>query len=268
MDFWNSAITSYAYIHNLINFDILTLVITILIAVFGWIIALFLQYRNIRQQYRVQIWYDIYKQFVVVHKEMQDALSKLAANAHPPFILMKTSMAPFNLKLKREYKGVWIPWTEDECVFEGEKKWTQFVNELQDIYSVYSNESLNFLLITEDWEAAIKPLLPVKGVFSREVESLRNKIYENLNSLQMYSVDHGHDWRKWDENETNNILNEINKDAITINLYLHDLMVLIHNELLSSYFGHKRQTRRTLDPEYKVVTKKGIVVNLDKKKLF
>ncbi|MDF1496906.1 MAG: hypothetical protein P1P90_02500 [Patescibacteria group bacterium] len=47
----------------------------------------------------------------------------------------------------------------------------------------------------------------------------------------------------------------------------HDLMVLIHNELLSSYFGHKRPTRRTLDPEYKVLTKKGIIVNLDKDKV-
>jgi hypothetical protein len=40
-------------------------------------------------------------------------------------------------------------------------------------------------------------------------------------------------------------------------------MVLVHNELLSSYFKHERPTRKTLDVQYKVLTKEGIVENVD-----
>ncbi|HYC34124.1 MAG TPA: hypothetical protein VEC13_00145, partial [Candidatus Paceibacterota bacterium] len=57
----------------------------------------------------------------------------------------------------------------------------------------------------------------------------------------------------------------INEDALAMSSYLHDFMVLIHNELLSSYFKHSRSVRMTLDPNYKVLTKDGIIERLDHK---
>lgn len=44
-------------------------------------------------------------------------------------------------------------------------------------------------------------------------------------------------------------------------------MTLIHNNLLSKYFRQKRPIRKTLDPEYKVLTKEGIVERVDWKKV-
>ncbi|NCB20651.1 MAG: hypothetical protein EOM88_01850 [Clostridia bacterium] len=49
-----------------------TLVVTIFVAVLGWIVAIVLQHRNIRNQHKVQIRYDIYKQLVQAKKDIQD----------------------------------------------------------------------------------------------------------------------------------------------------------------------------------------------------
>ena len=84
-----------------------------------------------------------------------------------------------------------------------------------------------------------------------------------MSELQSYTSKYSHDWRKWDQKEVEVKTQLIKDSSMTITTYLSDFMVLIHNELLSGYFGHKRPTRKTLDPSYKVLTKDGIVENLD-----
>lgn len=248
---------------TLANTDLITLSVTIVIAIAGWIIALLLQRHNTKEQHKIQIRYDIYKQFVDLHKEAQDQLGKLAAQSRPPFILMESSMIPFQLGLKREYKGQWIPYSEQECIFEGQKKWTSFVQECFDLYSGFSNKLIQFMYVTEDWEAAISPLLPTKQVLHKEVEALKDKIHSNLNILQSYSSTSKQDWRSWNKDEIENTAQAISNDALAISSYFNDFMVLIHNELLSSYFKHERPIRKTLDPNYKVLTKNGIIEQLD-----
>jgi low affinity Fe/Cu permease len=49
--------------------DIFTVSITIGIAVFGWLISLLLQRKNLKDQHRIQVKYDIYKEFVLLRKE-------------------------------------------------------------------------------------------------------------------------------------------------------------------------------------------------------
>lgn len=245
------------------NVDILTLSVTIGVTIVGWMIALLLQRNNVKHQHRVQIKYDIYKQFVSLHKETQNAISKLGAHPSPPFILMSSSMIAFDLKLTKEYKGRWIPWTEQECLFEGEKKWTSFTQELFDLYFDFSNKFLNMLYVVEDWAAALKPLLPTKDALVKETDKLKKQIHEQLSVLQTYLSKHGHDWRAWDQKDVEKITQSINEDAMAIGSYLHDFMVLIHNELLSSYFGHNRPTRKTLDPKFKVLVKGAIIENVD-----
>lgn len=245
------------------NVNIFTLLVTIGVAVVGWSIAFWLQRNNVKHQHRVQIKYDIYKQFVSLHKEIQDSISKFGAHVSPPFILMSSSMIAFDLKLTKEYKGQWIPWTEQECIFEGEKKWASFTQELFDFYFDFSNKFLNMMYVVEDWASALKPLLPTKDILFKETERLKNNIHEQLGLLQMYSSKHGHDWRAWDQKDIGKITQSVNEDVMVIGSYLHDFMVLIHNELLSSYFGNKRPIRKTLDPKFKVLVKGAIVENVD-----
>ncbi len=245
------------------NADFLTIAVTVAIAILGWLVALWLQNKNIKEQHKIQIRYEIYKQFVQIHKETQDSISKLGAYSNPPFILMESSMIPFKLNLTKEYKGVWLPYTEQECVFEGERKWTSFTQELFNQYSDFSNKFLQMMYVTEDWESALEPLLTVKDVLNKEVDLRKQEMHKLLSELQSYTSKHKHDWRNWDKNEVEKIARKVTDNAMSIGMFLSDFMVLIHNELLSTYFGHKRRTRMTLDSEYKVLTKDGIVENVD-----
>jgi len=229
----------------------------------GWVIALILQRNNVKQQHRVQIKHDIYKQFVQLHKAVQDPLGKLRAAAHPPFISMESSMIPFDLKLDKEYKGRWIPYNEHECLFDGEQKWSKFVNELLDLYFDFTDQSLKMLYVFEDWEAALKQLLNTKRDLFAEIESLKKQIHNHIDILRSFPTKYGHDWRKWDQQEADELTQGITEITDSISMYHHDFMVLIHNELLTKYFRHKRPTRKTLDSKYKVLTKKGFVQNVD-----
>ncbi len=231
------------------NLDTLTLAVTILLAVIGWIFALWLQQKGTKQQHKIQIRYEIYKQFVHLHKEVQDAISKLSARSSPPFILMESSMIPFQLGLKKQYKDVWLPYNEQECLFEGEKKWTEYTQELYKDYSRFSEKMIQFSYIFEDWEGALEPLLQTKKILGTEIENQKKIISQQLSELQSYTSKHSHDWRKWDQKEVEAITQKISTSAMTITSYLSDFMVLIHNQLLSTYFGHKRPTRKTLDPQ-------------------
>lgn len=243
--------------------EILTISVTIAIAVLGWLISLFLQRKNLKDQHRIQVRYDIYKEFVKLRRETQDSINKLGGHASSPFILMSTSMIPFQVGLKKEYKDQWLPYSEQECLFEGEQKWNSFVKELYDLYFDFSNNFLNVMYLTEDWASPLKKLLPTKQIFNEEVQKLKKNIQTNLSILQSYSRTHGHDWRTWNQEQANVIIQNISNDAMSVGMYLSDFMVLVHNELLSSYFGHERPTRKTLDKKYKVLTKKGIIENVD-----
>ena len=256
------------YLKNILtNINLLTLAVTVVIAIVGWIFALILQHRNIKHQHKVQIRYDIYKQFVQLHKDIQNTVIKLGTTANPPFILMNSCMIPFELELKKEFKEQWIPWSEMECVHEGEKKWNSFIQELNLLYFDFGNKYIGILYIFEDWTAALNPLLPAKDILIKETERLKKHINDQLEVLRMYSVNRKHDWRKWDQKEIEEISKKINEDASEIGCYWEDFMILIHNELLSKYFGYTRPTRKTLDPKYKVLTKKGITESMDWKQI-
>lgn len=241
--------------------------LTLILAVLGWLIALMLQNRNIKQQHRIEIRFDIYKKLVEAHKETQGSIIMFGANSRPIFVQMSTSMIPFELKLDKEYKGQYIPWTEQECLFEGEKKWTSFVNKLDDLYSDFSGKILGMQYILEAWSAPLRPLISARDTLFGDIEKRKVNISQNLGILRMYTVNNGHDWRKWDVDNVEKITDAINEDSMTIGIYLHDFMVLVHNEFLSSYFKYERPIRKTLDKRYKVLTKEGIVERLDLKKI-
>lgn len=244
------------------NIDHQTLIATIIIAILGWIVALVLQRSNTKHQHKIQVRYDIYKQLLKVTEQTQDKINKLAT-AYPPFILMESSMIPFNLKIPKEYKGAFIDRSEHECVFEGEKEWNKFVAGIFDDYFAFTNQYLEMVYIFEGWAAAIEPLIKTQKVFTEEVNVLRDVIYKNASKLQCYANENEHDWRKWNKEEIEAISKEIRDKTYTIGMYLHDFMVLVHNELLSKYFKYQKPIRKTLDPEYKVLTKDGLVIRLE-----
>jgi hypothetical protein len=246
------------------NIDFISILATLIIAIIGWIIAIIIQNKSIKKQQQNQIKYDVYKQFVSLHKEIQDTLGKLSAESNPPFIQMDSCMIPFELGLKKEYKGTFIPYTEQECRFSGEKKWTSYTQNLFDRYFSLTNKIIQLGYITEDWYAMVYPLIKSKETLfeklNKKTETIRNKISE----LQSFPHEE-HDWSKWDREKGKEISNEIMEVSITAGSFLEDFMVLLHNELLAPYFKNKnRPTRKTFDPKFKVLTKEGVIENFDK----
>jgi len=170
---------------------------------------------------------------------------------------MDSSMIMFRVKLKGE----------QECVLEGEQKWNKFVNDLYDLYFDFNNKYIAMIYVFEDWAAALKPLRYIKKILTKEMDELKNQVYIQLKVLQDYTVKHGHDWRKWNQSEVKKVTRSINDIVFEAGAYFGDFMVLIHNELLSKYFSQKRSIRKTLGSEHKVLTKNGIVENVDKEKI-
>jgi len=235
--------------------------IAIMIAVVGWIIAIILQNFNIKQTLKTEIKYDIYKQLVILHKETQDLLANLIGKSSPPFILMESSMISFNLGLKKEFKGEWIPYTEMDCILEGKKKWDSFLSELMNTKFAFVDKYIGILYVFSDWMAPIKNLSKLKDTLVKEIDIKRSSIDKNLNSLQSLTAEY--DWRKWDQVKIKEILGNIQNNTQDIVMYLSDFMVLVHNELLSKYFNYRRPTRKTFDEKYRVLTKSGMVINLE-----
>lgn len=236
------------------NLSIITSIVTITIAIFGWIFALWLQGRNIKSQHKVDILYDIYKQFSQLYIKVQNSLSKLSS-VYSPFILMDSCMISYKLNLS----------TEQEAVLKGKQEWKKFYDETYDSYFEFVNEYLLLQYLFENWQAVFKSLLPAKNILIIEINVLKEKMYSDLISLRTNGIDNCHDWRKWDKNKIEKTLENIRENSSTISMYLSDFMVILHNKLLSKYFKQRRPTRKTLDSKYKVLTKKGITENLDYK---
>lgn len=235
--------------------------IAIILAILGWIVALWMQNKNIKLQLKTQIKYDVYKQLVVSHKETQDCLSLLMTRATPPFILMDSSMIPFNLKLKKEYKGQWIEYSETDCLLDGNKKWTDFISEVNKSYFDFTDKYVSMLYLLEDWMGAIKELSNIKDKFVKEIRIIQDQIRRDVDILQSQTKEF--DWRKWNREELNKISENIVNNTQTIGTYISDFMVLAHNNLISAYFDYVRPTRKTFDEKYKVLTKDGITINLE-----
>jgi len=131
--------------NNSFDINLYTFIATIATAVIGWLIALWLQGKNIKQQHKVQIQYDIYKQLVQARKDLQEPLNELGASIVTPFILMDSSMIPFQLKLKKQYKDLWFEYTESECLQDGEQKWNSYVNNIKNTASKFINKYIVFI---------------------------------------------------------------------------------------------------------------------------
>ena len=244
-----------------------TLIVTITVAVVGWIIAIVLQRKNLKDQHKIQIKYDIYKQLVQAKSDIQEPLNKLGASVVTPFILMDSSMIPFTHNLKKQYKDAWVDYTESECLMDGGKKWNDYFYDLQKSASEFMNEYIKLMGIFENWESALSKLIPVRNILFAEINRLKKNIDNQISFFQMYSVEKGYDWRKWDRDDLNKRAENIRDSSFEIGSYINDFIVLANNKLMAQYFGYYRESRKTLDPKYKVLTLKGLVENVDKEKV-
>jgi len=242
-------------------------IITIILAIVGWFFSLYLQNKNIKEQHKNQIKYDIYKQLVQAKSDIQEPLNFLGASVVTPFILMESSMIPFECKLKKPYKDIWVDYSESECILDGKQKWDKYVNDIRKSYSDLSSEYIKLMSIFENWESALSRLIKARNILFSEIDRLKKSIYNQIDFFQMYSMENGSDWREWNRDDLSKRAEDIRDSSFEIGSYINDFLILAHNELVAKYFGHSRKTRKTLDPKYKVLTLSGLVESVDKEKI-
>lgn len=228
-------------------------IISILLVLIGWIFTIFLNRKNIKDQLKTQIKYDIYKQVTQIHHEIQGSLSKLSTASIFPFILMDSTFTVFKIIQK----------TELEALQEGWNAWNKHVKKALNDYSEFLNNYAKFLYFIEDWCGPLKKLKSAQKLLNEEIEKKREKIYKIISDCQTISIKRGYNWREWDKKEIEEIGNELTESVLNIECYLHDFIVLVHNELMAEYFKYKIETRKPQDKAYKVLTIKGFVTKDD-----
>lgn len=251
-------------IESMSNIELVTLVTTILIATMGWIVAVYLQNRSLKKQFQIEIKSDIYKQFVQLRRKIQDSISLFSASSHAPLILMKSKMISFSVKEELNGQSILPYVSEDECVHDGEVLYSNWVyNELLKTYHEYKTQYISLLYLTEDWTAPLSSVLHTREILRMEIERINILIDNDVKKFEMYPYEYGHDWRKWDKDSLNYLSNSIVENCMIINCYVSDFMVIIHNELLAPYYGCNRPIRKTIDPTLKVLTKNGLISNIE-----
>jgi len=228
-------------------------IISILIVVIGWVITLFLQSKNIKDQLKAQIKYYIYRQITQIHHEIQGSLSKLNTASIFPFILMDSTFIGVKIKLR----------TEQEALQEGWNIWNKHVKKALNDYFEFMNNYPKFLYFIEDWRGPLKKLKSAHKLLYKEIEKKYKKINKIITDWQTISTKEGHDWRKWDRKAIKEIGKELSESVLNIECYLNDFIVLVHNELMFKYFKYKIETRKPQDKAYKVLTIKGFVTKDD-----
>lgn len=230
-----------------------TTIIPIVLVVIGWLITLFLQRKNIKDQLKTQIKYDIYKQITQIHHEIQGSLIELYTASSPPFILMDSTFIGVKVKLE----------TEQQALQEGWKVWNKHVKKAFNDYFEFMDNYVKFLYFIEDWGGPLKKLKSAQKKLKEEVDKKSEKIYKIITDWQTISTKEGYDWRNWDKKAIKEIGKELSEGVIDIGCYLVDFMVLVHNELMAEYFKYKIGTRKPQDKAYKVLTIKGLITKDD-----
>ena len=242
----------------------IALIVTIFLAVLGWMITAWLQQRNVKDQQRAKISYDIYSQLVTAHKELQDAIGSLSASTQAPLILMRSKLIPLKIRHEIGDRALTPVVTEVECLHRGEVTYSDWIyQDLLPRNSLYLDKLSAFLYLTEDWAAPLASTEQALSVLRNEVSRLDSIIMEHISALQFYTLDHGNDWRKWDEDDVYRHGIVISDAMMLVRNYISDFMVIAHNDLLAPYYDYQRKVRKTHDDSYKVLTKEGLVTRIE-----
>ncbi len=247
------------------NFTVLIgIIVTAVLTVSGWVLSVYLQNKNVKEQQKAQINYDIYKELVIAHKSLQKALAKFSAVINPPLILMESELVPWELSNQLAENSVFKHVTLDECIEKGMLRYKKWLHD--DFYPKYFNyqeELGKFGYLMSDWSAPLSSIETASKNLRTSIKET-NSVFEETNKrLYNFPQKNGTDWRKWNKHEIEQIVDVATKEAHVLGSYISDYMVLAHNELLSPYYRYHREMRKTYGEDYKVLTKDGFETRIE-----
>lgn len=221
----------------------------VVLTVIGWLAVFWLGLRQQRKLLQDQAKMEVYKELSILKQSLDNIFSidlAVFAEHTATFVFIEMDGAEKNIYTNPRFSKPY-------------EYWLDYTSKLGEKISRFSEEYLKFMIRVETWISIMPELKSSKGILFNELNILNNKLWEHQRYLQSLDTTK---WRTWKEDVIKKA-NEIG-DEITVNVgYLDDFMGLIHNELLSSIFGHPIEARNLshLNKEvvYKALTKNGIV---------
>lgn len=195
----------------------------LLLAVIGWLVALFLQNKNIRDNSKAQIKYDIYKNLVVESKNIQDSLIKISVKGQfSPLDMMRATF----IFTKNSNDGLEV--------------WKKYIVELEQMFFTFLDQHYSFLCIFDYWNIPLDKIKNLKIKMGNELKIKEESINSKYFVLKMYSYNKGIDWQKWDNVEIKNMLDEIQKNADEMLEFISDFIYECQKELIGESFDYEK----------------------------
>lgn len=170
-----------------------------------------------------------------------------AALQSPPFTLME-----FTKSLAQNIADPLNRLVAEQKAFD---HWQEYMKRLSEHKVEYDDAVLDLWQMLEMRSYAFPQLeKAIKALFTeyRRVSDELNEYYSYLQRL-------GYDWEKWDRNDIIRRYTILLGENLEFGAYIgFDMMNLVHNHLVSSYFPYKKKTRAPGDPTLKVLTEDGL----------
>lgn len=229
--------------------------ITTVIAITGWWLANESQNKTIEKNMKNTIRYEFYREILSYSQRLSSSLSSLSAKLYSPISMMKALESPKELVEKGLLKN-----KEPEAGLK-------YFNEKNDeVFEAYSNTMENyslFLYHLMSWQSAIPKLDETIFKYRERFENDMENLHKDMTDARSMHYEVGRDWREWDERQIKEIFEKHQYVVLNQMNFLHDLMVLIHNELISVHFSKPREIRKTMDDSFEVLTENGFEVRVE-----
>lgn len=228
-----------------IDWSLVVNIVLVVLVVVGWLISYRLNLRQQRENLKDGLKVKVYEAFWKSRGSIQNSFSSLSViiNFGPPFVLMKSIRVP-----GLEYDE----WKEKEKAI---KYYNDFLEKFWKSREVFMEEFMNFWRDLEMWMHIMPRLEKAKKVLTEEYQNNSNRIYKHYSYLSALNK---YDYEKWSQEDILKKGNEVHEDFFNFSCYVEDMMVLIHNELISPLFGYKKSARCPLDKKFKILTINGI----------
>lgn len=220
--------------------------ILILITVIGWIIVYQLNLKQQKENLKDTLKVKVYEEFWGFRTDFQ---KNILTAYEPPFILMK----PVRISVFKY----------DELE-EKQRAVNYFIGYLDELISDkkrFMNIFMSFWRSLETWTCLIPELEKAKNDLTREYMGVNKKLNGHIGYLQKLDR---YKWEEWNQEDIKIKSKNVSQEVFDLYCYIEDMMVLIHDELVSPLFGIKKPARQPIGKRSCVLTKKGLVYKTNK----
>jgi len=225
-------------------------IITIVLIILGWFVVFWLGLRQqnnlLKNNAKMKVYEELY--------ELKKSIDEISINLG---LLFNPYSIPF---LSMKYVDKSLPASQKN--FKALEFWREYLDKISKQTYTFTGAYLKLWNHIDMWIGVMPELKKAKKEFFEvHLKALTDDLHKHHSYLQNLSLEN-YNWEQWNQEDIKQKSQEISEkfDKIAI-AYLDDLIVEIHNSLVSPILGHKKIQRENfanMPRKYKILTKKGI----------